>query len=254
MKIRAMPFAALLGIIILEGCAMQTAVKKEEPPYVPPSFSFTPPSTAPAGSADVTIAIVNASYSENQPWADQWPFTDVSKNMSLDFQQIVTARGFPVRGPFGSYDEMTFPDKKGADLVLQPTLEIRLEMHDLTYRQIPPPLLSLQTRPTYSMQGKAAISGRVTLSIMESLSKERMWFKTVELPNTVIPWEGEKRYASPLSKHDLDFSDPGIAKPLGKTMEGFYAKVMQAAWNYLDPDEMKLVKKQAEEIKKKKVY
>jgi hypothetical protein len=252
MKIRATPFAALLGIVILQGCAIQTATKKEEPAYVPPSFSFTPPSTAPAGSADVTFAIVNASYSENQPWTGEWPFTDVSKNMSLDFQQIVSARGFSVRGPFASYDEMTFPDKKGSDLVLQPTLEIRLDIRNVRYNEIRPPLLSLQTRSTYSLRGNAVISGRVTLSLMESLSKERMWFKSVELAQTAIPIEGEKAYWTPPG--GVDLSDPGIAKPLGKTMEALYAKVMQAAWNYLDPGEMRLVKKQAEEVKKKKVY
>ena len=37
-------------------------------------------------------------------------------------------------------------------------------------------------------------------------------------------------------------------------MEEFYKKVMQAAWNYLDPEEMTIVRKQTEEIKKKKVY
>jgi hypothetical protein len=244
---------AFLVSILLIGCVTpETATKKEEVPYVPPTFAFSPLSTAPAGSAGVTFAIVNAYYSENQPWTTQWPFADVSKNMSLDFQQIVSARGFVVRGPFTSYDEMTYPDKQSSDLVLQPTLDIRVSMSNLTYLEYHPPLLSLETRSTYSLKGEATISGRVTLSIMESLSKERMWFKSIEIPNTVIPWEGEKRYYSRPAVADL--SDLGFRKPLGISMQSIYSKVMQAAWNYLDPTEMKIVKKQAEEIKKKKVY
>lgn len=72
------------------------------------------------------------------------------------------------------------------------------------------------------------------------------------MPRTVVDWEGEKRYTGPLRAVDL--SDPGITKPLAKPMEEFYKKVMQAAWNYLDPEEMTIVRKQTEEIKKKKVY
>lgn len=228
------------------GCAPK-ATKNEETAYVP-SFHFTPASSAAAGSADVTFALVNASYSENKPWTSVWPFTDFSKNMSLDFQQLLSARGFTVRGPFGSYDEMTFPDKKGSDLVLQPTLEVSLDIIEPKYKEH----INILGSNTYSLVGQAAIGGRITLSLMESLSKERMWFKSIDVPREVVSWEGEKEYNAPPNGADL--SDPGIIKPLGPKLERLYAKIMQNAWSYLDPEEMKLIKKQAEEIKKKKIY
>jgi len=232
--------------ICLLGCATK-ATREEEKAYVP-SFHFTPASSAPAASAEVTFAVVNASYSENQPWTTIWPFSDFSKNMALDFQQILSARGFTVKGPFGSYDELTFPDKKGSDLVLQLTLEVRLDIINPVARKH----IGIWSPDSYSINGQAAIGGRVTLSLMESLSKERMWFKSIEIPREVVSFEGEKEYPAPPS--GIDLSDPGIAKSLGPKLEALYTKVMQASWNYLDPGEMQLVKKQADEIKKKKVY
>lgn len=246
MKFWSLHVLAAVAIIALIGCSTG-AIQKQESEYVP-SFDFTPPSTAPAGSADVTFAIVNASYSETQGWTQVYPFTEVSRNMGLDFQEIVSARGYTVRGPLNTYDEMAFPDKKGSDLVLEPRLEIRLEIiNPKNHRHV-----QIIGNDEYSMSSEAALSGRVTLSLNESLSRERMWFKSVELSRVVVPWQGEKRYTGPLNQ--VDISDPGITKPLAKPMEDFYKKVMEAAWKYLDPEEMRIVKKQAEDIKKKKVY
>jgi hypothetical protein len=172
--------------------------------------------------------------------------------MARDFVEIVTARGFTVRGPFGSYDEMMFPDKQGSDLVLQPTVEITLEFRNLSYTTIHPDFFSTQINPRYTMRGEAVVGGRITLSLLESLTKEKMWSKSIEIPLGLIPWEGEKQYLNPPTQVDL--SDNGVARPIGTTMEALYYKVMRAAWDYLNPDEMRMVKKQAEEIKKKKVY
>ncbi|MBI1805662.1 MAG: hypothetical protein HYR76_01270 [Ignavibacteria bacterium] len=227
------------------GCAPKAT--KSEQAYVP-SFHFTPTANAPVASAEVTFAVVNASYSENQPWTTVWPFTDFSKNMGLDFQQILSARGFTVKGPFGSYDELTFPDKKGSDLVLQPTLDVRLDIVNPEARKH----VGILGPDSYTLNGQAAIGGRITLALTESLSKERMWFKSIDIPREVVSWEGEKEYPAP--PNGVDPNDAGITKVLGPKLEAIYTKVMQAAWNYLDPEEMKLVKKQAEEIKKKKVY
>jgi hypothetical protein len=236
----------LLVLIGLVGCAT-TGGKKEKEAYVP-SFDYTPPSSAEPGSANVTFAIVNPDYSEDEAWTRNWPFNTFVKNLNLDFQEVLNARGFNVRGPYGSYDEMTFPDKKGSDLVLQPQLDVRLEiLNPRTEKNI-----KILSNDTYVMKGDVAVSGRVTLSLTESLSNERMWFKSIELPQTVVNWKGEKEYLQP--PPGIDLSDQGITNALGKTMEDFYKKVMQTAWDYLHPEEMAIVKKQAEEIKAKKVY
>ncbi len=243
--------ALAASVVLLNGCR-PPQTKREVKPYVPPNFDFTPPSNAPVGSADITLAIVNASYSEEKDWTRVWPFTDISRNMARDFVEIVNARGFTVRGPFVSYDEMIFPDKQGSDLVLQPWVEMTLEFRNVTVKEELPPLLSLQTRSKYSLKGEAVIGGRVTLSLLESLSKERMWSKSIEIPSGLIPWEAEKQYW--VRPTQIDLSDNGVARPIGITMEALYAKIMRTAWDYLHPEELKMVKKQAQEIKKKKVY
>lgn len=246
MKSLAFPMMLLTLVAFLGGCAPKQAAST--PAVAPPTFAWTPPTTAVPASAGVTFALVGATYSENQPWTGLWPFTDFSRNMALDFQQLISARGFTVKGPFGSYDELAYPDKKGSDLVLQPSLDVRVEFSNLQRKEN----FRLIGDNTYSLEGDAAVTGRVTLALLESLTKERMWFKSIELTPSTVHWIGSKQYKSPPAS--VDFSDVSVTNPLGKTMEGAYRSVMEATWRYLDPEEMKLVKKQAEEIKAKKVY
>jgi len=252
MKYLFLCLMSLLLIITVSGCATAPPPK---PAYVP-TFDYKPLSNAAPGSAEVSFAIVNASYSENQQWAAVWPFSVMAKNMGLDFQEILAARGFSVHGPYATYDEMTFPDKKASDLVLQPVLEIRLDFPSTRYKEN----ISLLGTNTYSLLGDIAVSGRVTFSLMESISKERMWFKSVDLGSPVlISWVGKTQYqTAPQGVVQVPLGDPGLqadlAKALGKPMEDFYSRAMQAAWSYLDPEEMRLVKKQAEEVRSKKVY
>lgn len=238
--------ALLLALVLASGCAPTSATKEEG--VAAPSFSWAPPATATPASAGVTFAIVGAAYSETQSWAGQWPFTDFSKNMALDFQQLVAARGFTVKGPFATYDELAYPDKKGSDLVLQPSLDVRLSTNNVEAKKN----IKILGGETYSLEGDATVSGRVTLFLKESLSKEQMWVKSIELPQSTVHWEGSREYQAPPA--GVDFSDPAVTKALGKTMETYYHTVMEAAWKYLDPEEMRGVKKQADEIKAKKVY
>lgn len=41
---------------------------------------------------------------------------------------------------------------------------------------------------------------------------------------------------------------------LGKALEVQYAHVMRSTWGYLDPDEMRIVKRQSQEVRERKVF
>jgi hypothetical protein len=247
----------MLGAILnLVSCAStSTKVKKEA--YIP-TFHYKPQSSAAPGEAGLTFAIIGAKYAEEQPWTRYSPFTDFSKNLDLDFQEVISARGYTQRGPFRSYDEMTLPDKNSCDLVLQPILELSVK-ENLYYDKI-------FLRASYKLKGSVTIGGRVTLTLSESLSNERIWFKSIELTDRWVPIVGEtiypghklgletpSDYTNVVNATDanIDWSDPDVIDALGKPLEEIYSKVMQIVWDYLDPKEMTLVKKQADEIKKK---
>jgi len=245
-------FLFSLAVLTLGGCAT-TKVQKTSQPYIP-KFDFTPPAVTQNPSLQVTFALVGAKYSEDQPWTKVFPFNNFSKNLSSDLQEVLTVRGYTLRGPFSQYDEITFPDKKGCDFVLTPILDVKVEVLNNQTVTVSKNIFSAKLNK-YSQQATIHISGRVTLTIRESLSNELMSSKSIELPDTTFMVQGEKVYGyDDLPLSEIKTTDPAIASPIGKVLEGIYRRVMQTAWDHLNPDEMAILKNQAEEIKKKKVY
>jgi neuraminyllactose-binding hemagglutinin len=233
-----------VGVLFIVGSAA-----KQKAPIQPPKFEFSPPTTASPNSAKVTFALVNAHYSQHERWTTVPPFNTFCQSLSTDFQEALAARGFTVRGPFDRYDEMTFPDKKNSDLVLQPDLDVSVS----STPRVVPLLVAKQ------LEADLIVRGRVTLSARESLTGERMWYKSIELDPVSLKCEG-KTYPADAQVPSSEgtpaamLANQECAQMVGPVMEKYYAKVMDATWKYLEPEEMAMVKKQAEEIRTRKVY
>jgi hypothetical protein len=216
-------------------------------PYVP-TFDFAPPATAAPASAGVSLAIVDASYGSSEAWMTLAPFNGVPRQLGQDFQELLIARGFTTRGPFHVADEMTFPDRQSTDLILLSRLDITLNTTVASKEQF-----NIVGGNTMTLSGQLTVGGRVTIGLHESLSNERMWFKSIEVRRTPVTWLGTRVFAAgPVPQVDpnaLINSDPGFANAVAKELEAIYLEVMQAAWNYLDPGEVQIVKQQSQEVR-----
>ena len=248
-------------LLVYSGCA-SAPTRPTAAPYEP-VFDFQPPgrSTQPV---DTTVGLVNTHYSAeiaSQPWAQGGLFSQFSSSLSRDFEELLNAKGISIRGPFRSYDDMTFPDKKGSALLLMPSITMEVIPRDITGdMSFGLSLLQRSGTSVYRLKGSLALSGRIDLTLAESLSREKMWTKSVQLPPVTVPWTTEERYALPNSISQaqilatLPWNDRGIRAPLAKAMENYYQTVMESAWRYLDPEELQRVDIQAEELRQKKVY
>ncbi|MFB3910394.1 MAG: hypothetical protein ACE15D_18545 [Candidatus Eisenbacteria bacterium] len=236
----------VLVFVFFTGCATT------KPPQVyTPQFAFSAPNTAGPGSAGVTLAVVNAQYATDADWTSEAPFSTFASTMSSDFQALLNARGFTVRGPFRTVDEMTFPDKKGSDLVLTPTLELAFDpvpgsarLRDTTGLLA----AALAGQKTYTAEVDYTVGGRVTLAVSEPLSAERMWFKSLPVETTTVHLTYR---ATGAGMADINLME---SRELCEALSSTYASILDTAWKYLDPDEMAIAKKQSAEIRAKKVY
>lgn len=241
-------------------------------PVPKPRFTYTPAEPAAPGSAKVSFALIAPEWvlpQRQQTTTTQFGETpgysaavqeDLTSAMRADFLALVTARGFTVRGPFASYQEMVFPDKEGSDLVLVPQVDIAVRFEDLKPGGNPLPLLGY-----FAVDGTATLKGTVTLLVTESLTNERMWTKNIAIPVTRVSWTGAARFPLAASSGTalknlpeawpaLAMEDPAFQAAIGPKLEAMYRTILQTAWNYLDPREMALVRRQAAEIKKRKAY
>ncbi|TKJ40740.1 hypothetical protein CEE37_07185 [candidate division LCP-89 bacterium B3_LCP] len=236
-----------LMVMTFGGCAPSTP--KIEEPVVLPTFDFVPPSTTPVSSTSVSFCVVSPSFPSEWKalgYMNHYPYDKFARNMPADFEEMLTAKGFRTRGPFRNYDELTFPDKSETDLILMPKVEIDVRAAGRTTESI-----NLLGDARYKWNGTIHLSGRITIALNETLSNERMWNKSVELPQRQFSYKSPSS-AQPVNAPNIN--DTKFANELAKYMEEYYNLTFDKMWDYLDPNEMTMVKDQAQEIKDKKRY
>ncbi len=241
---------ALLLALAVAGCAPTGQQVKTEAPR-PPVFDWNPTASAKPASVDITFGIVGGSYAnEKEDWVNDYPMNTFRDNMRSDFNELMTARGFKTTGPFLNVDEMTYPDKKACELILQPTLDIQLAVPTITAEEH----VKLMGTNYFTLNGVAIIGGRVTFSVVESLSGTRMWNKSVAIAPASVPWTGEQKYVTPPQGGFMLRNEPGLQKALAPYLERAYNDILNKAWDYLNPEEMAVVKQQAMEVKEKTTF
>lgn len=236
----------------------------EAPTLYTPQFNYQPTDIAGPAEADVTFAIVSPNYSDFpipglQNHADSElpaPFREFARGFAADFQEMLIERGYSTTGPFDSYEEMTYPERQQADLVFIPSFQFGTRTIDGSlddhYKVI---------ATTYTIKGTDRMSGLITLAAVESLTKERMWFKKIDLPSVNITWstaqEASEEYVAKINRLGqenwsgilIGENDPGVVNPIVKQLETYYSQALEATWDYLNPEEMARLKVMADSLK-----
>lgn len=196
------------------------SAKEKAPPYVAANFSYTPASEAARGSAGVTFAMGSVSYTANMkqhPWFADPAFGNLDQAVKDDLAEILRANGFNLRERIGS-GEMTYSEKKAIDLLLETTIDVTTKKQDAN-TFVGPHMWKL------------------TLQIREPVTRELLWSNNVTFQ---APWDAD---------------EGGYWwRPLARNLEKQYPDLMAQIVRLLDPQEMKILKKQAQELKTKKGY
>ena len=301
---------------IITGCAGRFA----QPPRETISFDYVPRTEAPPGSADVTFAIVGVKFVAPTVHQQAVPlqqsmvlpstatspllFLELVGNMTRDFGEVLTARGFTVKGSYRTLDEMIYPDKEESDLILTAHVKFVADATGIEYKSdrriiwsgcVLGPLASscliaamatpksqdqaflllvgggltvggwaLLASSGYVPSGGVEIGCEVELEAYEGLTGEIMWSKRIPItPFTVKPEAIIKRAAPEIIKRasprvitwqQLMKIDNKFYSDLGRVLETQYDRILNQIYIYLDPREMAIVKNQAMELRKRKVY
>lgn len=284
-------FLSVLAMGVYGGLLLGSAGAPPRPvePLKIGNYDFTPSPIEKPGSAKITFALVNPNFVAGFQFANAQTFKDFVKGMQKDFEEVLIARGYSLRGPFPSRDEMVYSDKEQSDLAL--TVETDIEINPATPQ--PWSVDSNAYSLSFQYKGILVLSGKVSLKIFEPTTGEVLQVKSINLPQKGVEVQSIGQYKSPMSAsglptyQELDKSytgrkrvslgellgdsmensnlataaalnstgiptqDAGINNPLTTALEDCYRLVMQTAWNHLDVSEMRVLQKQAQDIKKK---
>jgi hypothetical protein len=251
MKTKQIIYSALTLIVfalIFLGCG---GTKAATTPLLVPDFDFSPPIPVAPGSAGIKIGMIDPVYSGNFLYSNKSPFMQFRKNMGKDFEEILTARGYILKGPYEAYDLMTYSDKNECELGLDIEIDLNILQTSGGWNHVQPTSYGYGvTGGNYSeYAGTLNLSGKITISVIETFTRQKLLVKSVPVPQEDIIVKAEARFA--LGSTGLPTDDPGVHNPIAKSLSNFYKTTMRRGWEMLAKEELEHVQKQVPEIREK---
>jgi len=290
----AIPVGFLLypfGYLMLTGCEPnyhQPAPAMAIPEYTD-LFTF-PKSNIPegqkAGSVNLTSVIIIPEYKDtfNQEYAGGARvsaggamtkdmvkvFKSFAGSIGEDVEARLVAKGMTTKGPF-SLSEVTYPDKKGADLTVMINVIFDIQYTNQKYLR-EGQFVGGRHGKVYS--GNMSVGVKVFYYMLEPLSEEKMWIKKLDLGVQDFNYEfarEQEQYVSgthfvsdgcgggynqtTYAWRDVDtYLYDGRAKIFSDILKDAYPQVMKTANVYFDVNEMLSLKAKSQEIRERKRY
>lgn len=244
-------FLFLSSLLLMSCTAPRQATSSIQ--RLPPKFDFSPPSRVQSGEAGLTLALVNPSYVQKNAAENLIsPYSDMAGKMGEDFQELMTAKGFTIRGPFGSRDEMTFTDKTNSDIALTVSINLEREYNrkyisKATFGS----LLSQELGSSITMKGEIVFRPSLVITAYSPQYGELLWKKNITLKPSVFSYTGTKTYTEVPQWADELKQDNSVYNIISEELDKIYKEAMQLAWQQIDVAEMKTVATQAKKADKK---
>lgn len=220
-------WGAWVTCILLAGCFSG----RMPPPPPPLTLHWDPPSAVTA-AGDVTVAIVDAQMGRDQlgTYGDAAYFSSFAQSLDTDTQRLLIAKGLRVTGPFHSFDGMTFPEKKAADLAFVPRIHLEIaESYPVNIDQ--PAALGGQL---IRRRGHISARGFVELTLVEPLSEQKMWMKKVELTPVSDDVEVDLLMDANGTLNPFHSNKDNRDTALIMLLNASYPPILDALWRYLD--------------------
>ena len=262
--------AALMtaGLATTLGFILACAETPKQPTQVVPvsrwgenfNYRFDPPVAKPAASVRINVVVVNPFVQEPESAFVGKEYGRVgrgfSRSMGVDLDKIIVAKGMTAVGPYTTLDDVTFPDKKGADLTLAPRVFITEQVKYGT-----------ETRESYGGVGHFTrpvvikVSGWVSYEMREPLSGQKMWIKRLDLEEREVQdvevyeavADRKDQYGNVTAWRKGDLKYNGRVEAVADAMRDYYPQIMQRAWTYLNTEEMVELKEKTREIRERVV-
>jgi hypothetical protein len=231
-------FSSLIMLLLFVGCSPTKQIVRQTGVY-----SWNEPK---GNKIEVTLGILESSISyqtqtsfvaAGQPLCVNEFISAFNKN----FYDMMIDKGINTLGPFKNLDIMTFPEKKNSDLVVNPEINFVFSTKQLSAQ-------SKLNSVIYSYD--ISIGGSLDISILEPLSKERMWLKKLDLKNL------EKSITFELkgSQNNTESLNTVINNTYVELLTNFFNASYPTISKYFNADELLLIKKQSQELREKKGY
>ena len=197
-------------------------------------------------------------------------FKSFAGSVGEDIEAQLVAKGMTTKGPF-PLSEVTYPDKKGADLTVMIHVILDIQRTDEKYLGYGD--FEGGKRGGIS-SGNLSVGIKIFYYLLEPLSEEKMWIKKLDLGVQDFNYEfarEQEQYESGTHfvsdccggghnqttyawRDTNKFIYDSRVKIFSNVLKNAYPKVMETAWTYFDTNEMLNLKMKSQEIRERKRY
>ncbi len=270
----------VLGFVLASAAGCMPAAAPA-PAAVPPyEANFTYKAPSPTGKLDVTLGIIAPQFKagaamNNAHYKDDPLVKVMMHKMTGTFNEVLVAKGFNLTGPFDTLNDMTFPDKKGTDLLLYPEFDFQVELKTKSVKQEEAPtksagfslgnLLNNNKAPPAGASSAAAaapqvcdieisVSGDISFVAEEPLGAQRMWIKKLDVQRATETIAGQRgSVCAGGSGGEGDWSQE-MKNAWNHAHEAIFQTSMKAFDNYVNGEEFQNLKKMSLDIRNRKTY
>ena len=97
------------------------------------------------------------------------------------------------------------------------------------------------------------VKGHVNLVAYESVTKNRLWTKSVAITPVVVELASRNRYPTRPRLGTLLVNENKFYNDIGRALEAQYTEIMNKIYGYLEPQKMAIVKQAAYDLRKRKI-
>ena len=226
--------------------------KGEKEERINPKFSYSPESRESVASTGITIALLNPVFS-NRDLRGASPWSDFAKAMASDIEELLVSKGFKVKGPYSSIDDMVVSDKTNSDFILRISIDLEPNLQRKLKQLY---VLNLGGPSTYQYlvtQGDGSISGKVQLTALSCFSSEKLWKKDLDINEKKFSYSGSIKWpTSTINPYAELQQDVNLWNPVCKMMEEVYKEAFDIFYKQFAKEEMAPVAEESRKTDKDK--
>ena len=242
----------IFSLTLITACGSAPKVAQKEEARFNPNFDYTPQDRANPRSADITIALLNPVFAGRNPNLRVQPYSTFIENMADDFEEMLIAKGFSLRGPFKNRDEMVYGDKSNSDIALEIRISLKDEGNLKLQKQTNwAQVISKNAPDHYKVSGTFYHFGNIIIEATDPFTGEKFWKKTIALPRKEIMVQGSKTWTGKPTPRQMMTEDIGVYNPTAKALEEYYQEAIKTAYRHIDVNEMKMIKAEIKKSRKK---
>lgn len=251
-------FGLFLLIIIFNGCS-----PKKAPVYIqanrnPVKFDYSTNNIAETGSSLVTIALLNPEYGNSDFEGNL--FDTYRKSMGNDFEELLTSKGFKIRGPFSQIGEMLYNDKVNSDMIVKVIIDLNFSNLERIWKrnEKAPSFAELmvdskaQSTVWYTYLARGSFTTTLNITASSTNFNEKLWKKNITLPEVPMNYIGSIKWRD----RDVSFlgeltKDNEVFNIFSKALMEQYNSIFELLEKQINVEEFQGIKKEAHKVDKK---